>query len=248
MKDLKGKIAVVTGAGRGIGRDISIALGRHGVDVAVIDVAIDGAKETVSMLGELGRDGIALECNIVDYEKVQEAVGRILEWKDRIDILVNNAGITRDNLMLRMGQDEWKSVIDVNLTGTFNMTRAVSKQMFRKRSGRIVNIASVIGQMGNAGQSNYAASKAGIIGFTKSIAKELAPRGITANAIAPGFIETAMTAGLSQERQDGMRRLIPLGKFGTGNDVANIVLFLVSGLGSYVTGQVINCDGGMVMA
>ncbi|HSG27098.1 MAG TPA: 3-oxoacyl-ACP reductase FabG, partial [Candidatus Krumholzibacterium sp.] len=187
-------------------------------------------------------------CNIVDYTETQESFRKILEWRGEISFLVNNAGITRDNLLLRMSEQEWKSVIDVNLTGTFNMTKVVTKHMFKKRFGRVVNIASVIGQMGNAGQSNYAASKAGIIGFTKSVAKEFAPRNVTVNAIAPGFIETAMTAVLPEEVQDGMRKMIPLGKFGTGADVANIVLFLVSELGDYVTGQVINCDGGMVMS
>lgn len=248
MKELEGKTAVVTGAGQGIGRDIAIALGEHGVDVAVIDVNPETAGETVSMLEKIGREGLALECDIVDYAQVRDCIRMILDWKEQIHFLVNNAGITRDNLLLRMGEDEWKSVIDVNLTGTFNMTKAVTKHMFKKRFGRVVSVASVIGQMGNAGQSNYAASKAGIIGFTKSAAREFAPRNITVNAIAPGFIETAMTAVLPEEVQDGMRRMIPLGKFGTGRDVANIVLFLVSGLGSYVTGQVINCDGGMVMS
>ncbi|MBU8923447.1 MAG: 3-oxoacyl-[acyl-carrier-protein] reductase [Bacteroidales bacterium] len=248
MKELEGKTAVVTGGGQGIGRDIAMALGRNGVNVAVIDVNLETAGETVSLLKEVGVDGLAVECNIVDYEQSLERFREILAWKDQVHFLVNNAGITRDSLLLRMSADEWKSVIDVNLTGTFNITKAVTKHMFKKRFGRVVNIASVIGQMGNAGQSNYAASKAGIIGFTKSVAREFAPRNVTVNAIAPGFIETAMTAGLSEDVQEGMRRMIPLGKFGKGDDVANIVLFLVSELGSYVTGQVINCDGGMIMS
>jgi len=248
MKELEGNVAVITGAGQGIGRDIALALGDHGVDVAVIDVNLATAGETVALLKEKGRDGLALKCNIVDYEEVQQCFREILGWREQIHILVNNAGITRDNLLLRMGEDEWKSVIDVNLTGTFNVTKAATKHMFKKRYGRVINIASVIGQMGNAGQSNYGASKAGIIGFTKSVAREFAPRNVTVNAIAPGFIETAMTAVLPEEVRESMRRMIPLGKFGTGADVANVVLFLSSGLGSYVTGQVINCDGGMVMA
>ena len=248
MIDLKEKTAVVTGAGQGIGRDIVLALGRSGADVAVIDVNIETAEETVSLLEKSGSKGLALKCDIADYAKVQECVKEILGWREQLHFLINNAGVTRDNLLLRMGEDEWKSVIDINLTGTFNMTKVVSKHMFKKRFGRIVSIASVIGQMGNAGQSNYAASKAGIIGFSKSVAKEFAPRNVTVNAIAPGFIETAMTSVLPEEVQEGMRRMIPLGKFGTGEDVANIVLFLVSELGSYVTGQVINCDGGMVMS
>ncbi|MCK4537158.1 MAG: 3-oxoacyl-[acyl-carrier-protein] reductase [Candidatus Krumholzibacteria bacterium] len=248
MKELEGKTAIVTGGGQGIGRDIAMALGRNGVDVAVIDVNLETAGETVSLLKEAGVDGLAVKCNIVDYEQSLEKFREILAWKDQVHFLVNNAGITRDSLLLRMSADEWKSVIDVNLTGTFNVTKVVTKHMFKKRFGRVVNIASVIGQMGNAGQSNYAASKAGIIGFTKSVAREFAPRNVTVNAIAPGFIETAMTAGLSEDVQEGMRRMIPLGKFGKGDDVANIVLFLVSELGSYVTGQVINCDGGMIMS
>jgi 3-oxoacyl-[acyl-carrier protein] reductase len=248
MTGLNGNTAIVTGAGRGIGRDITLALAAHGADVAVLDVDVEGAKETAGLVEEAGQGAIALKCNIADYSEVQECVKEVLGWRDQIHILVNNAGITRDNLLLRMSAEEWSTVIDINLTGTFNMTKVVTKHMFKRRYGRVVNIASVIGQMGNAGQSNYAASKAGIIGFTKSVAKELAPRGVTANAIAPGFIDTPMTAVLPEDVQEQMRRMIPLGRFGSGNDVANAVLFLVSELGGYVTGQVINSDGGMVMA
>jgi 3-oxoacyl-[acyl-carrier protein] reductase len=248
MNGLKGNTAIVTGAGRGIGRDIALSLAGRGADVAVLDVDIEGAEETAALIEGAGQGSIAVKCNIADYSEVQERVKEVLGWRDQVHILVNNAGITRDNLLLRMGEEEWNTVISINLTGTFNMTKVVTKHMFKKRYGRVVNIASVIGQMGNAGQSNYAASKAGIIGFTKSVAKELAPRGVTANAIAPGFIDTPMTAVLPEDVQEQMRRMIPLGRFGSGDDVANVVLFLVSELGSYVTGQVINCDGGMVMA
>ena len=248
MIEMNGNTAVVTGAGRGIGRDIAMALAGRGADVAVLDVDIEGAKDTAGLIEEAGQGSIAVKCNVADYTEVQECVKEVLGWRDQIHILVNNAGITRDNLLLRMKEDEWDAVIRINLTGTFNMTKVVTKHMFKKRFGRVVNIASVIGQMGNAGQSNYAASKAGIIGFTKSVAKEFAPRGVTANAIAPGFIDTPMTAVLPEDVQEQMRRMIPLGRFGTGSDVANVVLFLVSELGAYVTGQVINCDGGMVMA
>lgn len=248
MTGLNGNTAIVTGAGRGIGRDIALSLARQGVDVAVLDVDIEGAKETAGLIEKAGQGAIAINCNVADYAGVQECVKEVLGWRDQVHILVNNAGITRDNLLLRMGEDEWNTVISINLTGTFNMTKVVTKHMFKKRYGRVVNIASVIGQMGNAGQSNYAASKAGIIGFTKSVAKEFAPRGVTANAIAPGFIDTPMTAVLPEDVQQQMRRMIPLGRFGTGDDVANVVLFLVSEQGGYVTGQVINCDGGMVMA
>ncbi len=248
MTVLNGNTAIVTGAGRGIGRDIALSLAGHGVDVAVLDVDIEGAAETAGLVKKAGQDSIAVKCNVADYAEVQESVKEVLGWKDQVHILVNNAGITRDNLLLRMGEEEWNTVISINLTGTFNMTKVVTKHMFKKRYGRVVNIASVIGQMGNAGQSNYAASKAGIIGFTKSVAKEFAPRGVTANAIAPGFIDTPMTAVLPEDVQERMRSMIPLGRFGTGDDVANVVLFLVSEQGGYVTGQVINCDGGMVMA
>lgn len=246
--DLKGKTAIVTGAGQGIGREIALTLAGSGVDIAVVDVNPEGASETVSLLEEKGAGGLALECDIADSASVAECVSSVLGWHDQVHFLINNAGVTRDNLLLRMKDEEWESVIKVNLTGSYNFTKAVTKHMLKKRFGRVVNIASVIGLMGNAGQSNYAASKAGVIGFTKSVAKELAPRGITANAIAPGFIKTAMTARLSDDIREGMLNQIPLGRFGTGSDVAGIVLFLISELGSYVTGQVINCDGGMVMA
>jgi 3-oxoacyl-[acyl-carrier protein] reductase len=245
---MEGHTALVTGAGQGIGRDIALLLGGAGVDVALIDVNLDGAKETASMLEGTGRAGLPLKCDIGDIDQVEKCVSDVLAWRDQIHYLVNNAGIARDNLLLRMSQQEWESVLRINLTGTFNVTRTVAKHMIKKRFGRIVSISSVIGVMGNVGQSNYAASKAGVIGFTKSVAKELAPRNITVNAIAPGFIETAMTATLPEERREGMRRLIPLGRFGSGRDVANVALFLLSELGSYVTGQVIRCDGGMVMA
>ena len=248
MFGMKGHTAIVTGAGQGIGRDIALFLGEAGVDVAVVDLNLDGAKETVSLLEQAGRKGLALKCDVGKSEDVESCIEEVLAWRDQIHYLVNNAGIARDNLLLRMSEAEWESVLRINLTGTFNFTRAVAKHMVKKRFGRIVSISSVIGVMGNAGQSNYAASKAGIIGFTRSVAKELASRNITANAIAPGFIETAMTATLPDERKEGMRRMIPLGRFGSGKDVSRVVLFLLSELGGYVTGQVIHCDGGMVMA
>jgi 3-oxoacyl-[acyl-carrier protein] reductase len=245
---MEGHTAIVTGAGQGIGRDIALLLGEAGVDIAVVDLNIKGAEETVSLLEEMGREGLALECDVGQSAQVESCVEEVLAWRDQVHYLVNNAGVARDNLLLRMSEAEWESVLRINLTGTFNFTRAVAKHMVKKRFGRIVSISSVIGVMGNAGQSNYAASKAGIIGFTRSVAKELASRNITANAIAPGFIETAMTAALPDERKEGMRRMIPLGRFGSGKDVSQVVLFLLSELGSYVTGQVIHCDGGMVMA
>jgi 3-oxoacyl-[acyl-carrier protein] reductase len=242
------RLAVVTGAARGIGRAIVFELLRQGRVVAGLDIKEDQLKELEQAAKEAGFEVLTRCVDITQTDKLTEVLDALASEFGGIGILVNNAGITRDNLLLRMSETEWDAVIRINLTGTFNMTKAVTKHMFKKRYGRVVNIASVIGQMGNAGQSNYAASKAGIIGFTKSVAKEFAPRGVTANAIAPGFIDTPMTAVLPEDVQEQMRRMIPLGRFGTGNDVANVVLFLVSELGTYVTGQVINCDGGMVMA
>jgi 3-oxoacyl-[acyl-carrier protein] reductase len=248
MIELQGKTAVVTGGGRGIGREISLTLGSYGVDVAVVDVNLESAEETVDMMEkDVGR-GMPVKCDVSDSKDVDDCIQRILEWSDQIHFLVNNAGITRDKIVLKLSEEDWNKVIQVNLNGTFNVTRATVKQMIRKRYGRIVNISSVIGIMGNVGQSNYAASKAGILGFTKSIAREVAGRNITVNAIAPGFIETPMTDSLSEERKEMMRGMIPMNRFGTGRDVAGIVVFLVSDMGSYVTGQVIHCDGGMVMA
>lgn len=248
MEGIEGRTAIVTGAGRGIGRDIALALAGQGCSVAAIDVDQDGARETAALVEKEGAGSLALKCDIADYEEVKEKTAEVLAWSGQVHFLVNNAGITRDNLLLRMSPDEWDSVIRVNLTGAFNVTKAVTRHMFKKRFGRIVNIASVIGQMGNAGQSNYAASKAGIIGLTKSAAREFAPRGITVNAVAPGFIDTPMTEVLNEAVKEEMRGMIPLGRFGTGRDVAGVVLFLVSDLGGYVTGQVVNCDGGMIMA
>jgi 3-oxoacyl-[acyl-carrier protein] reductase len=248
MMNLEGKTALITGAGQGIGRDIAATLAAAGADIAALDINLQGAEATAALVREKGRKSVALACDVSSAADVDRCVAEALEGREQIHFLVNNAGIARDNLLIRMTDAEWESVLRVNLTGTFNVTKAVSRSMIKKRFGRIVNISSVIGVMGNAGQCNYAASKAGIIGFTRAVAKELAGRNINVNAIAPGFIETAMTAALPEERQEDMRRLIPLGRFGSGADVANVVLFLCSDLGSYVTGQVIHCDGGMVMA
>jgi len=246
--NLAGTTALITGAGQGIGRDIAVTLATAGADIAALDVNLEGAEATAKLVREKGRQSVALACDVSHGADVERCVAEALEGREQIHFLVNNAGIARDNLLIRMSDAEWESVMRVNLTGTFNVTKAVSRSMIKKRFGRIVNISSVIGVMGNAGQCNYAASKAGIIGFTRAVAKELAGRNINVNAIAPGFIETAMTASLPAERREDMRRLIPLGRFGSGADVANVVLFLCSDLGGYVTGQVIHCDGGMVMA
>ena len=248
MLGLKGKTAIVTGAGQGIGREIALALAGSGVDTAVIDVNLAGAEETAALVEKSGAASLPLACDVGVLEQAKECVAKTLEWRQQAHFLVNNAGITKDNLLIRMSEAEWDAVIRVNLTGAFNFTKAVARHMFKKRFGRIVNISSVIGLMGNAGQVNYAASKAGVIGLTKSAAKEMAARNVTVNAVAPGFIETAMTDALPEKAREEMLRLIPLGAFGTGRDVANVVLFLLSDLGSYVTGQVLHCDGGMVMS
>ena len=248
MVNLEGKTALITGAGQGIGRDIALTLAEAGADIAALDLSLEGAEATAVLVRTKGRQSVALACDVSNSTDVDRCVVEALAGREQIHFLVNNAGIARDNLLLRMTNTEWESVVRVNLTGAFNVTRAVSRSMVKRRFGRIVNISSVIGVMGNAGQCNYAASKAGIIGFTKAVAKELAGRNINVNAIAPGFIETAMTDALSEERKEEMRRLIPLGRFGSGTDVARVVLFLCSDLGGYVTGQVIHCDGGMVMA
>jgi 3-oxoacyl-[acyl-carrier protein] reductase len=248
MTGIEGKTAVVTGAGQGIGRDIATQLAANGADIAAVDVNEAGAAETAALVRETGRAAAAFRCDVGDAADVERCVREILAWRPEVHFLVNNAGIARDNLLLRMSEAEWESVLRVNLTGAFNVTKALSRSMIKNRFGRIVNISSIIGISGNAGQANYAASKAGVIGFTKAVAKELAGRNVLVNAIAPGFIETAMTAALPEERREWMRQQIPLCRFGTGRDVAAVALFLLSDLGSYVTGQVIHCDGGMVMS
>ena len=245
---LKDKVALITGGARGIGRAIGLTFAREGADIAVADVNLEIAQQTVLEIQSLGRKAMALEMDVTNYEKVEEGVNKILDKMGKVDILVNNAGITKDNLLLRMSQADWDAVINVNLKGTFNCIKAVSKPMIKQRSGRIISIASIIGLMGNPGQANYAASKAGIIALTKTVAKELASRNVNANAVAPGFIQTEMTAKLPEDVKKKMLEAIPLAKLGTPQDVANICLFLASDEASYITGQVITIDGGMVMA
>jgi len=245
---LKDKVALITGGARGIGRAIALTFAREGADIAVADVNLEVAQQTASEIENLGRKAMALEMDVTNFEKVEEAINKILDKLGKVDILVNNAGITRDNLLLRMSQSDWDAVINVNLKGTFNCIKAVSRPMIKQRSGRIVSIASIIGLMGNPGQANYAASKAGIIALTKTVAKELASRNINANAVAPGFIQTEMTAKLPEEVKKKMLEAIPLAKLGTPEDVANVCLFLASDESSYITGQTITIDGGMVMA
>ncbi len=245
---LKDKVALVTGGARGIGQAIAMTFAKEGADIVVADVNLEIARKTASEIEGLGRKALALEMDVTNYDLVEEVINKILDKMGKVDILINNAGITKDNLVLRMSQAEWDAVINVNLKGTFNCIKAVSRPMVKQRSGRIISIASIIGLMGNPGQANYAASKAGIIALTKTIAKELASRNINANAVAPGFIQTEMTAKLPEDIKKKMLEAIPLAKLGTPQDVANLCLFLASDESSYITGQVITIDGGMVMA
>lgn len=245
---LRGKTALVTGASRGIGRDIALTLAEAGADVAVNYAGSEAkAEEVVDKIKAMGRRAFAVQANVASYKEVEVMVKRVTETFGRLDILVNNAGITRDNLLMRMKESEWDEVIETNLKGVFNGIKAVSRPMMRQRSGRIINLASVVGVAGNAGQANYTAAKAGVIGLTKTAAKELASRGITVNAVAPGFIETDMTAKLGDEIQKKLIEQIPLGKLGQPQDVARVVRFLASDDAAYMTGQTLHVDGGMVM-
>ena len=247
MKQLENQIAVVTGAGRGIGRAIALKFAAQGADIAAVDLKTDFVQETVEEVRKLGRKAWAVAANVSEAASVEAAVEQILKEAGRVDIMVNNAGITKDGLLMRMSEADWDAVLDINLKGTFLFTKAFSRAFVKQRSGRIVNIASVIGLIGNAGQCNYAASKAGIIGFTKSVARELASRGVTANAIAPGFIETKMTEALGPEARAALLKQIPLASLGQPGDVAEAALFFASPAARYITGQVLAVDGGMVM-
>jgi len=244
---LEGKVALITGGARGIGKEIAMVFAKEGANIAICDVNLEEAEKTAKEIQDLGRESLAFKADVTDFNQVQAMVDKILDKLSKIDILINNAGITKDNLLLRMSEEEWDKVIAVNLKGTFICIKLVSKVMLKQRSGKIVNLASIIGIMGNAGQANYAASKAGIIGLTKSVAKELASRNICVNAIAPGFIRTDMTSKLPEEVQKKMLSIIPLARFGEAKDVADLALFLSSESSSYITGQVIQVDGGMVM-
>lgn len=245
--DLTGRVAVVTGASRNIGRAIALRLAEAGAEVALVGRDEAALGEVAEAVRALGRGALPFRCSVEDAEQASQTVEKIIERFGALDILVNNAGVTRDKLLLRMDESDWSEVLAVNLTGAFHFAKGAARQMVRQKRGRIVNITSVIGQIGNAGQANYAASKGGLIAFTKSLAKELAPRGITVNAIAPGFIETAMTQVLTPAVRDKLLGDIPLGRFGTPEDVADTALFLVSDRAGYITGQVLNVDGGMVM-
>lgn len=247
MKQLENQIAVVTGAGRGIGRAIALKFAAAGADVACVSRTAENSEKIAGEVRALGRRAWAHAVDVADAAAVDAAVEKILAECGKVDVLVNNAGVTRDGLLMRMSDADWDTVLNTNLRGAFLVTRAFSRAFLKQRSGRIINIASVIGLMGNAGQCNYAASKAGLIGFTKSCAREMASRGITVNAIAPGFIETDMTSVLKPELREGVLKQIPLGSFGQADDIADAALYLAGASGRYVTGQVLAVDGGMVM-
>ena len=244
---LKDKVSIITGGARGIGREIALLFAKEGSDIVLFDVNQEQLDQTQKEIEALGRSALSLTVDVTNFNQVEEVVNKTLDKFKKIDILINNAGITRDALLIRMSEQDWDSVLSVNLKGTFNCCKSVCRIMMKQRTGRIVNMASIIGLMGNAGQVNYAASKAGMIGLTKSLAKELASRNINVNAIAPGFIETAMTAKLPPEVREQMLKAIPLCKFAKPVEVAKVALFLSSELSDYLTGQVIQVDGGMLM-
>ena len=247
MSLLADKVAVVTGAGRGIGRAVAIAHARLGADVVCVSRTEENSAKAAAEVETLGCRAWPVAVDVADTAAVEAAAKDILDSAGRVDILVNNAGITRDNLLMHMSEEEWDTVLDTNLKGAFNFTKAFTRSFIKQRSGRIINIASVIGLIGNAGQSNYAASKAALIGFTKSVAKELAPRGITVNAIAPGFIETDMTAVVDEKMRGEILQRVPMGRLGAPDEIAHAAVFLAMEPTGYVTGQVLTVDGGMVM-
>ena len=244
---LNGQVALVTGAGRGIGRAIALALAKNGADIVISDIMKESVDEAVKEVEALGRKALGILGDVSKFADCEAMVNAGKDAFGKIDILVNNAGITRDNLIMRMSEEDWDAVIAVNRKSVFNCCKAVCRLMMKQKGGRIINISSVVGLMGNAGQANYSASKAGIIGLTKTLAKEFASRGILVNAIAPGFIRTKMTDFLNDEQRAALMKLIPLEKMGEPEDVANAVLFLASPLSSYITGQVIPVDGGMAI-
>ncbi|MBT4485095.1 MAG: 3-oxoacyl-[acyl-carrier-protein] reductase [Candidatus Latescibacteria bacterium] len=247
MKKLEDKIALITGGAQGIGKSIAVRFLEEGAKVALCDVNPEGAQAAAMELSQSGNTVRAYAMNVSDEKSVNDAVQNIMNDFGRVDILVNNAGITRDNLMIRMKKEDWDAVIAVNLTGAFNVSRAVIRGMMKQRYGHIINIASVVGITGNAGQANYSASKAGLIGLTKTMAKEFASRSITVNAVAPGYIQTDMTEHLSEEAKEAFLSVIPLNKPGTAEDVSSSAVFLASDDASYITGQGLCVDGGMVM-
>jgi len=246
--NFNGKTVIVTGGSRGIGRAIALDFAKAGANVVVnYNRSADKAEEVVKEVEALGTKGLAVQCDVSKQDDVDKLLKEAVDTFGTVDFLINNAGVTKDTLILRMKEDDWDRVLDTNLKGTFMTTKVIGKYMLKKRQGRIVNITSVVGIMGNAGQSNYAASKAGVIGFTKSVAKEFASRGITVNAVAPGFIASDMTDVLSDDVKEAYAKAIPLGKMGEPEDVANAVKFLCSDMSKYITGQVVQVDGGMLM-
>ncbi|GIW55228.1 MAG: beta-ketoacyl-ACP reductase [Nitrospiraceae bacterium] len=245
---LTGKVAIVTGAAQGIGRAIAEKLACDGADIVVADLDPGRSQETVGAVEKLGRRALNVKVNVADFNDVKAMIDQVLREWGKVDILVNNAGITRDGLLLRMKEEDWNLVLQVNLNGTFHCTKAVLQPMTKQRDGRIVNIASIVGVMGNVGQANYAASKAAVIGFTKTVAREYASRNVTVNAVAPGFIDTAMTQGLPSDVKETLQKQIPLGRLGRPEDVAAAVRFLVSDEAAYITGHVLHVNGGMLMA
>lgn len=247
LVDLKGNVAIVTGGGQGIGRAIAEVLASHGADIVIADVNQDMAEKTASEIGSGGTKTLAVKVNVASAAEVKSMVDSVLAQWGGVDILVNNAGIARDALLLRMKDEDWDAVLSVNLKGTFHCIKAVLPTMSKQRRGRVVNIASVVGAIGNVGQANYAASKAAVMGLTRTVAREYASRGITVNAVAPGFIDTAMTASLSDSVKKGLVENIPLARLGTAHDVAHAVGFLVSEQAGYITGHVLHVNGGMFM-
>ena len=247
MQELAQQVALVTGGSRGIGRAVALRLAEAGADVAVVARTVEACADTVEAIQGMHRRAWAVAADVSQPSSVEGAVQTVLREAGRVDILVNNAGITRDGLLLRMAEEDWDAVLDTNLKGAFLFTRALARTFLKQRSGRIINITSVIGLMGNAGQANYAASKAGLIGFTKACAREFASRGVTVNAVAPGFIATDMTAALAQEQKEAILSRVPLRTFGKPEDVAHAVWFLALPASRYITGQVLVVDGGMVM-
>ena len=244
---LKDKVALITGAAQGIGKAIALKLADSGADVVIVDMNLEKAQATAKEIEGRGRRAVALKANVANLQETEAMIDETVAKLGAIHILVNNAGITRDALILRMKEEDWDAVIAVNLKGVFNCTKAAVKHMVKQRYGRIINIASIVGEMGNAGQANYSASKAGVIALAKTVAREFASRNITCNAIAPGFIETAMTQALSEKVREELAKQIPMARLGTPEDVAEGVLFLVSDSSNYITGQVLNINGGMYM-
>jgi 3-oxoacyl-[acyl-carrier protein] reductase len=247
MSQLANQVAVVTGAGRGIGRAIALKFAQEGADVVCVSRTAENSEKVANEIRALGRKAWAIAVDVSDSNAVAAAGEKILADAGKVDILVNNAGVTKDGLLMRMSDADWDAVLNTNLKGAFSFTKAFTRAFAKQRSGRIINISSVIGLMGNAGQCNYAASKAGLIGFTKSVARELATRGVTCNAIAPGFIETDMTSVLNEEMKTTLLKQIPLNSFGQADDIASAALFLAGVGARYITGQVLTVDGGMVM-